>query len=65
MTKSRVTVQHPNKLRMRMRTPGDGPSSDFYYDGKTMMAHAPATKLVAVTDAPQIMTTLDGSASRR
>ena len=32
--------------------PGDGPASEFYYDGKTMMAYAPAENLVAVADAP-------------
>ena len=53
MTQSRVTVQHPNKLRVL--TPGDGPASDFYYDGKRMMAYSPATKLVAVADAPPTM----------
>lgn len=45
-----VTLQRPNKLRIVM--PGDGPASEFYYDGKTMMAFAPAENLVAVADAP-------------
>ena len=45
-----VTTQRPNKLRVIM--PGDGPASEFYYDGKTMMAFAPAENLVAVADAP-------------
>src|SRR5215510_7018443 len=49
-TMSEVTMQRPDKLRVI--TPGDGPASEFYYDGKTMMAFAPAEKLVAVTDAP-------------
>ena len=31
---------------------GDGPASEFYYDGKTMMAYAPAENLLAVADAP-------------
>jgi hypothetical protein len=30
----------------------DGPASEFYYDGKKMMAYAPAENLVAVADAP-------------
>ena len=47
---SAVELQRPNKLRVS--TPGDGPASDFYYDGKTMMAYAPAANLVAVADAP-------------
>ena len=45
-----VTMQRPDKLRILM--PGDGPASEFYYDGKTMMAYAPAENLVAVADAP-------------
>jgi hypothetical protein len=45
-----VTMQRPDKLRIVM--PGDGPASEFYYDGKTMMAFAPAENLVAVADAP-------------
>jgi hypothetical protein len=45
-----VTMQRPDKLRIVM--PGDGPASEFYYDGKTMMAYAPAENLVAVADAP-------------
>ena len=47
---SAVEMQRPNKLRVT--TPGDGPASDFYYDGKTMMAYSPAANLVAVADAP-------------
>lgn len=53
---SQVAMQRPNKLRVI--TPGDGPASDFYYDGKTMMAYAPAADLVAVADAPP---TVDGA----
>src|SRR5438552_1555799 len=49
-TKSEVTLQKPDKLRVIM--PGDGPASEFYYDGKKMMAYAPAENLVAVADAP-------------
>jgi hypothetical protein len=47
---SAVELQRPNKLRVV--TPGDGPASDFYYDGKTMMAYAPVANLTAITDAP-------------
>ena len=47
---SSVELQRPNKLRVI--TPGDGPASDFYYDGKTMMAYAPAANLTAIADAP-------------
>jgi hypothetical protein len=49
-TKSEVTVQRPDKLKVI--TLGDGPPSEFYYDGKTMMAFAPTENLVAVADAP-------------
>jgi hypothetical protein len=49
-TVSEVTLQRPDKLRVI--TPGDGPASEFYYDGKTMMAYAPAENLVAVANAP-------------
>jgi hypothetical protein len=49
-TLSDVTLQRPDKLRVI--TAGDGPASEFYYDGKTMTAFAPAENLVAVADAP-------------
>jgi hypothetical protein len=49
-TLSEVTLQRPDKLRVI--SPGDGPASEFYYDGKTMMAYAPAENLVAIADAP-------------
>ena len=49
-TKSEVTMQRPDKLRVV--TSGDGPASEFYYNGKTMVAFAPAENLVAVAEAP-------------
>ncbi len=49
-TKSDVVLQRPDKLRVI--TLGDGPASEFYYNGKVMMAYAPAENLVAVADAP-------------
>lgn len=49
-TQSDVTMVRPNKLRVI--TPGDGPASEFYYDGKIMMAYAPAENLLAVANAP-------------
>lgn len=55
-TKSEVTMQRPDKLKVI--TLGDGPASEFYYDGKTMMAFAPAENLVAIAAAP---TTIDGA----
>ena len=49
-TRSEVTLQRPDKLKVI--TSGDGPASEFYYDGNTMMAFAPAENLLAVADAP-------------
>lgn len=39
-TTSDVAVQRPNKLRVL--TPGDGPAQQFFYDGETVTAYAPA-----------------------
>jgi hypothetical protein len=55
-TKSEVTLQRPDKLRVI--NPADGPATEFYYDGKQMMAFAPAENLIAVADAPP---TIDGA----
>ena len=55
-TLSEVTLQRPDKLRVI--TPGDGPASEFYYDGSLMMSYAPAEDLVAVAAAPP---TIDGA----
>ena len=55
-TTSEVVMQRPDKLRVI--TAGDGPPSEFYYDGKAMMAFAPADNLVAVAPAPP---TIDGA----
>jgi hypothetical protein len=49
-TRCEVTLQRPDKLRVI--TSGDGPASEFYYDGTTMMAFEPAANLVAVAEAP-------------
>jgi hypothetical protein len=49
-TRSDVTMQRPGKLKIV--TPGDGPASEFYFDGKQMMAFAPKENLVAIADAP-------------
>lgn len=56
MTKSEVTMERPDKLRVL--TLADGPPSDFYYNGKTMMAYAPTEDLVAIAAAPP---TIDGA----
>ena len=49
-TRSAVTLQRPDKLRVIQDA--DGPASEFYYDGKTMVAFSPAENLVAVAEAP-------------
>jgi hypothetical protein len=56
--KFEVTMQRPDKLKVILA--GDGPVSEFYDDGKTVMAFAPAENLVAITDAqPTIDKTLE------
>jgi hypothetical protein len=45
-----VTMQRPDKLKVVI--PGDGPASEFYYDGASMVAFAPAENLTARADAP-------------
>jgi hypothetical protein len=56
--RSEVVLERPNKLRVILT--GDGPASEFYYDGKIVMAYAPAENLVAVADAqPTIDKTLE------
>jgi len=49
-TKSEVALQRPDKLRVI--TPGDGPATEFYYNGKTITAYSPAENLIAIADAP-------------
>jgi hypothetical protein len=49
-TRYDVTMQRPDKLRILI--PGDGPASEYYYDGKTAVAYAPVENLAAITDAP-------------
>jgi hypothetical protein len=50
MTLAQVAMQRPNKLKVI--TLGDGPRSDFYYDGTTVQAYEPAAKLLATVKAP-------------
>jgi hypothetical protein len=50
VNKSEVTLQRPDKLRVI--TPGDGPATEFYYNGKTMTAFVPSENLIAVAEAP-------------
>ena len=50
MVKSEVVLERPDKLRVV--TLGDGPRSEFYYDGKTVMAYTPSADMTAVAQAP-------------
>lgn len=45
-----VALQRPNQLKVVV--PGDGPASEFFYDGREMVAFAPTENLVAVASAP-------------
>ena len=45
-----VVLQRPDKLRIL--SPGDGPATEFYYDGKSMAAYAPKENYIARADAP-------------
>lgn len=49
-TRYDVAMQRPDRLLVL--TLGDGPMSEFYYDGKQMIAFAPTEGLAAVADAP-------------
>lgn len=51
-----VLLQRPDKLRVI--TIGDGPASEFYYDGKSITVFAPGENLVATAAAPP---TIDGA----
>ena len=50
LVKSEILLERPDKLRII--TPGDGPATELYYDGKTVMAYTPSADMVAVADAP-------------
>jgi hypothetical protein len=45
-----VVLQRPGKLRIL--SPGDGPATEFYYDGRSMAAFAPKENYIARSDAP-------------
>ena len=49
-TLSHVALRRPDRLSII--SPGDGPPSEFYYDGKSMVAYSPDADLVAISDAP-------------
>ncbi len=51
-----VTMQRPNRLRVVI--PGDGPASEFIFDGKTVMAYSPEHNLTAMAEGP---TTIEGA----
>jgi hypothetical protein len=51
-----VALQRPDQLKIVM--PGDGPATEFTFDGKELVAFAPAQNLVAVAPAPA---TLEGA----
>jgi hypothetical protein len=50
LVETAVSLQRPNKLKVVAS--GDGPPSEFFYDGKIMMEFLPKESLVAVADAP-------------
>lgn len=45
-----VLLRRPDGLRVI--SPGDGPASEFYYNGRTVMAFSPAANFVAIAQAP-------------
>lgn len=47
---AQVALQRPGRLRVL--TLGDGPATEFYYNGQQVFAYAPAENLLAVADAP-------------
>lgn len=49
-TRYDVTMRRPDRLKVIQA--GDGPMSEFIYDGKTVTAYAPAENLAARADAP-------------
>jgi hypothetical protein len=49
-SRSEVLLVRPNKLRVIV--PGDGPPSEFYFDGSTVAVLTPKEDLVAVADVP-------------
>jgi len=49
-TRSEVLLERPNKLRVIV--PGDGPASEFYFDGTKAIVFTPQPDLIATMDAP-------------
>ncbi|RTL86165.1 MAG: DUF2092 domain-containing protein [Hyphomicrobiales bacterium] len=50
MIDSNVSLQRPDKLKVVVL--GDGPPSEFYYDGKEFAVFLPAANMIAVETAP-------------
>ena len=50
MVQASVSLERPDK--MKVVTSGDGPPSEFLYDGKTIMEYLPTQNMVAQTEAP-------------
>ena len=48
-----VALKRPDKLRARLT--GEAPNFDFYFDGATASAFAPATKVYSTVEAPSTM----------
>jgi hypothetical protein len=63
MVVSNVLMQRPDKFRVMVL--GDGPTSEFYYDGKTMTVLYPDKKLAAVSDAPPMLDDMFEAAIRK
>lgn len=49
-TKAEVLLERPDKLRVIV--PGDGPPSEFYFDGTNVAVLTPKADLIAMTEAP-------------
>ncbi|MGJ0509929.1 MAG: DUF2092 domain-containing protein [Methylocystis sp.] len=50
MVSTNVSLQRPDKLKVVAL--GDGPPSEFYYDGKEFAVYLPASNMIAVESAP-------------
>jgi hypothetical protein len=62
-TVAQVNLQRPDHLRVLMS--GDGPATEFYYDGKQAYAFAPKENLLAQAEAPStIDATLEAAYQR-
>jgi hypothetical protein len=47
---SKVSLRRPDQLKVAVL--GDGPPSDFYYDGKEFAVYLPASNVIALETAP-------------